>query len=108
MTTVMVATYFQVTAEAVRQLTTRHREELEVNGMTVLRGADLREFESNNMSLSLASYPQARRSLTIYSRLAVLTSALLLRDSDIARRLRPLLDTQGDREPIVSSYVMTR
>ncbi|EHN71716.1 hypothetical protein SMCF_8886 [Streptomyces coelicoflavus ZG0656] len=90
-TTAMVATYFQVTAEAVRQLTKRHREELQANGMTVLRGADLRQFESDNMSRSLASYPQARRSLTVYSRRAVLNIAMLLRDSDIARQVRTYL-----------------
>ncbi|MDO0934663.1 hypothetical protein QQY66_24375 [Streptomyces sp. DG2A-72] len=70
-TTAMAAAYFGVAVEAIRQLTKRHREELEVNGMVVLRGADLRKFESDNMSLSLGSYPQARRSLTIYSRRAV-------------------------------------
>lgn len=90
-TTAMVATYFQVTVEAVRQLTKRHREELEINGMTVLRGSDLRQFESDNMSLSLASYPQARRSLTIYSRRSVLNVAMLLRDSDVARQVRTYL-----------------
>jgi restriction system protein len=94
-TTAMVATYFEVTAETVRQLSKRHREELEANGMSVLRGADLRQFESDNMSRSLASYPQARRSLTIYSRRAVLNIAMLLRDSDIARQVRTyLLDTE--------------
>ncbi|MEU9648635.1 restriction endonuclease [Streptomyces sp. NPDC048110] len=90
-TTAMVATYFGVTAEAVRQLTKRHREELEVNGMAVLRGADLRQFESDNVSRSLASYPQARRSLTIYSRRAVLNVAMLLRDSEVARQVRVYL-----------------
>ncbi|GAB2469639.1 hypothetical protein [Streptomyces incanus] len=39
-TTAMVAAYFGVAAEAIRQLTKRHREELTVNGMSVLRGAD--------------------------------------------------------------------
>ncbi|MEU5594189.1 restriction endonuclease [Streptomyces sp. NPDC020298] len=90
-TTAMVAAYFGVAVEAVRQLTKRHREELEANGLVVLRGADLREFESDNMSLSLGSYPQARRSLTIYSRRAVLNIAMLLRDSDVARQVRTYL-----------------
>ncbi|MDQ0405027.1 restriction endonuclease [Streptomyces sp. NPDC000349] len=90
-TTAMVAAYFQVTAEAIRQLTKRNREELGANGMTVLRGAELREFESDNMSLSLASYPQARRNLTIYSRRAVLNIAMLLRDSGVARQVRVYL-----------------
>ncbi|MFD4787893.1 restriction endonuclease [Streptomyces sp. NPDC058459] len=94
-TTAMVAAYFGVTTEAVRQLTRRHREELAVNGMAVLRGADLRRFESDNVSLSLGSYPQARRSLTVYSRRAVLNIAMLLRDSEVARRVRTyLLDVE--------------
>jgi restriction system protein len=86
-TTAMVAAYFGVTTEVIRQLTKRHREELEVNGMAVLRGSELRNFESDNLSLSLGSYPQARRSLTIYSRRAVLNIAMLLRDSEVARRV---------------------
>lgn len=90
-TTALVAAYFEVTVEVVRQLTRRHREELNANGMVVLRGADLRKFESDNMSLSTGSYPQARRSLTIYSRRAVLNVAMLLRDSDIARQVRTYL-----------------
>ncbi|MER7051048.1 restriction endonuclease [Streptomyces sp. NPDC000351] len=102
-TTAMLASYFEVTAEAVRQLAKRHREELTVNGMTVLRGADLRQFESDNMSLSLASYPQARRSLTIYSRRAVLNVAMLLRDSDVARQVRVYLldmEYQARTQPV--------
>ncbi|MFF8426951.1 restriction endonuclease [Streptomyces sp. NPDC016566] len=90
-TTAMVAAYFGATVEVIRQLSKRHREELEANGMAVLRGADLRKFESDNASLSLGSYPQARRSLTIYSRRAVLNIAMLLRDSDVARQVRAYL-----------------
>lgn len=90
-TTAMVAAYFGVTADVIRQLTKRHREELEVNGMVVLRGSDLRKFESDNVSLSLGSHPQARRSLTIYSRRAVLNIAMLLRDSEVARQVRVYL-----------------
>ncbi|MFE0806883.1 restriction endonuclease [Streptomyces sp. NPDC058794] len=90
-TTAMVAAYFEVAAEAIRQLAKRHRAELATNGMIVLRGADLREFERDNMSLSLGSYPQARRSLTVYSRRAVLNMAMLLRDSPIARQVRTYL-----------------
>ncbi|MEU9184863.1 restriction endonuclease [Streptomyces sp. NPDC048484] len=95
-TTGMVATYFSVAVETIRQLVKRHREELEVNGLAVLRGADLRKFESDNVSLSLGSYPQPRRSLTIYSRRAVLNIAMLLRDSKVAREVRTyLLDVES-------------
>ncbi|MFI7005803.1 restriction endonuclease [Streptomyces sp. NPDC050145] len=90
-TTAMMAAYFEVAVETIRQLAKRHREELSGNGMVVLRGADLRTFESDNVSLSMGSNPQARRSLTVYSRRAVLNIAMLLRDSEVARRVRAYL-----------------
>ncbi|MFI5756129.1 hypothetical protein [Streptomyces sp. NPDC051569] len=95
-----VARYFEVSTGVMRQLTARHRAELAENGMRVLRGSDLREYQSDNMSLSSGesgSYPQRRSSLTLYTRRAVLNTAMLLRDSDIARRVRTyLLDAEED------------
>lgn len=75
--------------------------------MQVLRGFDLREYQSDNMSLSSGSdgsYPQRRSSLTLFTRRAVVNVAMLLRDSDIARRVRSyLLDTEhGWREGYAS------
>ncbi|HEY8979925.1 MAG TPA: restriction endonuclease [Streptomyces sp.] len=90
-TTAMVAAYFEVGVEVIRQLVQRHRAELTANGLVVLRGAELRKFESDNVSLSLGSYPQARRSLTVYPRRAILNVAMLLRDSEVARRVRVYL-----------------
>ncbi|MEV4679620.1 hypothetical protein [Streptomyces kurssanovii] len=94
-----VARYFEVSTEVIRQVTSRHREELAENGMHVLRGSDLREYQSDKMSLSSAagakSYPQRRSSLTLFTRRTVLNIAMLLRDSDIARRVRThLLDAE--------------
>jgi uncharacterized coiled-coil protein SlyX/molybdopterin converting factor small subunit len=94
-----VARYFEVSTEVVRQVTSRHREELTENGMQVLRGSDLREYQSDKMSLSsgdgVKSYPQRRSSLTLFTRRTVLNIAMLLRDSDIARRVRThLLDAE--------------
>jgi uncharacterized coiled-coil protein SlyX len=88
-------------------LTSRHRDELTQNGMYVLRGSDLREYQSDSMSLSSegdGSYPQRRSSLTLFTRRAVLNVAMLLRDSDIARRVRSyLLDAEdGWREGYAS------
>jgi hypothetical protein len=96
-TTAMVAEYFEVDAEAIKKVTQRNREELESNGMTVLRGEALVGFERDILSLSNKSYPQALRSnLTLFSRRAVLNVAMLLRDSDVARRVRVyLLDAEG-------------
>jgi uncharacterized coiled-coil protein SlyX len=102
-----VARYFEVSTAVIRQLTSRHREELTQNGMYVLRGSDLRDYQSDKMSLSSegdGSYPQRRSSLTLFTRRAVLNVAMLLRDSDIARRVRSyLLDAEdGWREGYAS------
>ncbi|MEV6883122.1 MULTISPECIES: hypothetical protein [unclassified Streptomyces] len=51
--------------------------------------------ESDKMSRSLGSYPQACRILTVYSRRAVLNIAMLLRDRAITRHIRTyLLDVE--------------
>lgn len=90
-TTAMVAAFYEVAETAIRQLVQRHRDELTSNGMTVLRGSQLRDFESDNLSLS------KRRNLTIYSRRAVLNVGMLLRDSEVARQVRTyLLDTEAE------------
>ncbi|MFF1543069.1 restriction endonuclease [Streptomyces sp. NPDC058291] len=90
-TTAMVAAYFGVTAEAVRQLKVRHHEELAGNGMLTLRGPDLEGFKRDVLSRHPGGYPQPRSSLTLYSRRAVLNVAMLLRDSEVARRVRTYL-----------------
>ncbi|MFE4051434.1 restriction endonuclease [Streptomyces sp. YIM B13518] len=90
-TTAMVAAYFDVTTEAIRQLKARHREELSCNGMTTLQGPELARFKRDILSLFPGSYPQPRSSLTLYSRRAVLNVAMLLRDSHVARQVRTYL-----------------
>jgi hypothetical protein len=64
--------------------------------MTVLRGEALVAFERDILSLSNKSYPQGLRAhLTLFNRRAVLNIAMLLRDSDVARRVRVyLLDAE--------------
>ncbi|QIP85670.1 hypothetical protein GLX30_18335 [Streptomyces sp. Tu 2975] len=93
-----VARYFEVSTEVIKKVTQRHREELTGNGMQVLKGSDLGEYERDSLSLSYegeVSYPQRRSSLTLFTRRTVLNIAMLLRDSDIARRVRThLLDAE--------------
>ncbi|MFF1304486.1 restriction endonuclease [Streptomyces sp. NPDC058307] len=90
-TTAMVATYFGVTVEAIRQLKARHNEELSCNGMLTLRGDQLAEFKRDTLSRYPGGHPQPRSSLTLYSRRAVLNVAMLLRDSEVARQVRVYL-----------------
>jgi hypothetical protein len=94
-TTEIVANYFVVHSDAIKSIVRRHREELTSNGMVVLRGADLQDFERVNLTPSKPSYPQGRAHLTLYTRRTVLNVAMLLRDSTVARRVRAyLLDAE--------------
>ncbi|MFE4962466.1 restriction endonuclease [Streptomyces sp. NPDC056660] len=90
-TTAMVAAYFEVAETVINNLLSRHRQELESNGLRVLRGSDLREFQELNLSSSPAAYPQRRSSLALWPRRAVLNVAMLLRDSEVARQVRVYL-----------------
>ncbi|MEF9905060.1 restriction endonuclease [Streptomyces sp. P9-A2] len=88
-TTAMVATYFEVAETVINNLLSRHRHELQSNGMQVLRGSELRNFKELN--LSSYGHPQPRSALAIWSRRAVLNVAMLLRDSEVARQVRVYL-----------------
>jgi HJR/Mrr/RecB family endonuclease len=91
-TTAMVAAYFEVAETVINNLLSRHRQELEPNGLRVLRGADLHEFQELNVSsTSGGGYPQRRSSLAVWSRRSVLNVAMLLRDSEVARQVRVYL-----------------
>ncbi|MFC6064899.1 hypothetical protein [Streptomyces ochraceiscleroticus] len=95
-TTRMVAEYFEVGERVINRLAQRHREELVESGLRVLHGSDLQVFERDSLSLSKKSYPQGRAHLTVYGRRTVLNIAMLLRDSDVARRVRTyLLDIEA-------------
>ncbi|MEU5228624.1 hypothetical protein AB0G82_05055 [Streptomyces anulatus] len=94
-----VARYFEVSTEAVKKVTQRHRAEVEENGLILLRGSELRLFHRDMLSLwrgaGVESYPQAATQLTLYTRRTVLNVAMLLRDSDITRCVRTyLLDAE--------------
>lgn len=88
-TTEIVASYYEVTPEAIKKVVQRNREELTENGLHVLRGPELREFEGDNLSLSKV------RNLALFTRRAILNVGQLLTDSPIAERVRTyLLDVE--------------
>ena len=89
-TTDMVATFYAVDADAVRQIVVRNREELDDDGYRVVTRA---VFESDIASLSNID-PRAR-TIALFPRRAVLRVGMLLRDSPVARRVRDyLLDAE--------------
>ncbi|GJF34311.1 hypothetical protein KNE206_70110 [Kitasatospora sp. NE20-6] len=88
-TTEGVAAYFGVGVKAVYSLVGDHRAELVSNGYTVLTGPRLASFKEVSGTQSRA------RSLALFTRRAVLNVAMLLRDSETARRVRcHLLDAE--------------
>lgn len=90
-TTAMVAAYFEVAERAINRMAQRHRDELAVNGLRILRGEELARFKRDTLSLYPESHPQPRSSLALWSRRAVLNVAMLLRDSEVARQVRTYL-----------------
>lgn len=93
-----VASYFDIHRDVVHSIVRRHRDELQVNGMVTLKGAELRDFHVVIATTWGESYPQAATRLRLFTRRAVLNIAMLLRDSDTARSVRTyLLDAEEGR-----------
>lgn len=93
-----VARYFEVTEDAIGSMIRRNRDELSDNGLLVLRGAEYREFATVNLTVA---NPQAR-SITLFTRRAVLNAGQLLTESPIAKAIRTYL---LDVEELVSSDI---
>ncbi|MER8004831.1 hypothetical protein [Streptomyces sp. NPDC094149] len=84
-TTEIVADYFEVDIEAIKSLVKDNRVELAENGMRILVGEELRAFKD------LCGIESKARSLATYSRRTILNVGQLLRDSNVARRVRTYL-----------------
>lgn len=89
-TTDMVATFYEVDADAIRWHVKNNRDELDDDGYRVVtRTMFEREFGS------LSNLDPRARSIALFPRRAVLRVGMLLRDSAVARRVRDyLLDTE--------------
>lgn len=84
-TTEMVASYYEVTVEVVRQVVVRHRDELVADGFASLTGEELSEFKS------LSGIDSRAPSLAVFPRRALLRIGMLLRDSEVAKQVRTYL-----------------
>lgn len=94
-TTDMVAEFYQVSIDVIRQTVKRNRDELDDDGYRVVSRA---EFESDIASLS--NLDAKVRSVGLYPRRAILRIGMLLRDSDPARQVRDhLLDVEHQSRP---------
>lgn len=87
----VVADYYEVGVEAIKSVIHRNRAELEDNGLHVLRGKEYREFASCNLNLA---NPNAR-SITLFTRRAILNVGQMLTESRVAEAVRKhLLDVE--------------
>lgn len=87
-TTDMVAEFYQVPLDSVRTVVKRNREEFDDDGYDTLSRSEFEERFNANLSSSA-------NTIALYPRRAILRLGMLLRDSDVARRVRDyLLDAE--------------
>lgn len=92
-TTDMVAAFYEVEVEAVKNLPKRFRDELDVDGFLVVQRRDFARFNLNPANPNT-------RSMALYSRQAILRAGMLLRDSEVAKQVRTyLLEVEAKATP---------
>ncbi|MGB3602759.1 MAG: phage antirepressor KilAC domain-containing protein [Gordonia sp. (in: high G+C Gram-positive bacteria)] len=84
--TPMVAEFYGVGLEAVKSAVKDNREELEEDGYRVVIRSEFERFYEDLSNLD----PRARQ-IALFPRRAILRIGMLLRDSDVARRVRDML-----------------
>lgn len=88
-TTDMVAEFYEVPIETIKTVVKRNREELDDDGLTVI--------DREDFALRFNLNPGRVSSFMLYPRRAVLRIGMLLRDSDVARKVRDyLLSSEHD------------
>lgn len=83
MNTRMVAEWFEVTDVIIRNLFNLNRRELENSGAKTLRGEELNELREE-----VGDIPIIGNAITVFPKRAVLNVALLLRKSEVAKKVR--------------------
>ena len=99
MTTEMVADYYDVNIKTINSIIKLHKEELEIDGLQVLKGKDFTHFATliDKMANDGNYFSPKIRSLTIIPRRVILRIGMLLRDSEVAKQIRTyLLDIENN------------
>lgn len=91
-----VATFFEVNLETIQKLIQRNKEELVNSGLISLKGQQLKELKETIEKLEfdamdIKSIPKKVTILTVLPKRAILNVGMLLRDSEVAKRLREAL-----------------
>lgn len=103
----MWSDYYEVDADAVESHIRRNRDELESDGMRVLRGKGLTEFVS--AFETEANISKMARTLTVIPRRGGLRLGMLLEKSPVAKTVRTyLLDTEQENRKEFQLWMQTR
>lgn len=101
----MIARYYEVAEDAIESVIRRNRQELEANGFQVLKGQAYRDFASVNLT---DANPNAR-SITLFTRRAILNVGQMLTESSVARSVRTyLLDVEELASPEIRTEAIER
>lgn len=91
----MVASFYEVSVDTLYQVVKRNRDELDDDGYQVVGRAEVTDKLS--VTPDELGMPRTAGSIGLYPRRAVLRIGMLLRDSEVARRVRDvLLDVEQD------------
>ncbi len=91
-TTNQMAEFYEVPTDSVQKVIQRHRDELESDGVKIVKGKDLKALSS--LGMDGLSIPNATTIITVWTPRAALRLGMLLRDSTVAASVRTsLLDT---------------
>ena len=105
-TTEMATNYYEVSLKALEALIQDHREELESDGLRVLRGNELTYFKQ------VGAISKNSAALTIIPRRAILRIGMLLRDSEVAKAVRTALlnieDVARNQAPHVIKHAIDK
>ncbi|MGW5520022.1 hypothetical protein [Nocardia africana] len=88
-TTEMVAEFYEVSRDAIWQLVKRNSDELASDGYRVLRPREVTDMLS--VTPSELGLPNGTSQVALFPRRAVLRVGMLLRDSEVAKRVRTML-----------------
>ncbi|WP_336761545.1 hypothetical protein [Paenibacillus sp. USHLN196] len=84
-----VANYYDVDVSTIRQVRNRHKEELDQDGVVTMAGIEFKDYKQNialhGVTLS------AKSNITLFTRKAMLRIGMLLKDSEVAVKVRDYL-----------------
>ncbi len=104
-----IANYYEVTVDAVRAIVKRNREEFETDGMTVLRGEELKKFkEEITVGQDVPMFNHVN-SLTLLTKRSLLRAGMIITNSGIATKVRNyLLNIEERTEMDTKSWSIQR